>query len=74
MQHLKDLAGEELGRTIILTGRVPREQVIDYLAAMDVGSLPQSVDGVGSFRYTIKLSEYSGGTSADRGRRNSAGL
>jgi len=58
MQHLRQLAGDELGRTIILTGRVPREQVIDYLAAMDAGSLPQSVDGVGSFRYTIKLSEY----------------
>jgi hypothetical protein len=25
---------------------------------MDVGSLPQSVDGVGSFRYTTKISEY----------------
>ena len=25
---------------------------------MDVASLPQSVDGVGSFRYTTKLSEY----------------
>ena len=25
---------------------------------MDIASLPQSVDGVGSFRYTTKLSEY----------------
>jgi hypothetical protein len=25
---------------------------------MDVAGLPQSVDGVGSFRYTTKLSEY----------------
>jgi hypothetical protein len=25
---------------------------------MDVASLPQSVDGVGSFRYTTKISEY----------------
>jgi hypothetical protein len=25
---------------------------------MDIGSLPQSVDGVGSFRYTTKVSEY----------------
>src|SRR4051812_48928204 len=25
---------------------------------MDVGSLPQSVDQVGSFRYTTKISEY----------------
>jgi hypothetical protein len=25
---------------------------------MDVGSLPQTVDGVGAFRYTTKISEY----------------
>ena len=30
----------------------------DYLCAFDVGSLSQSVDPVGSFRYTTKLSEY----------------
>ncbi len=41
-----------------LTGRVARERVPDYLAAMDVATLPQSVDDVGSFRYTTKLSEY----------------
>ncbi|TMQ35357.1 MAG: glycosyltransferase family 1 protein [Planctomycetota bacterium] len=43
---------------MLLTGRVPRDQVPDYLAVMDVASLPQSVDQVGSFRYTTKLSEY----------------
>jgi hypothetical protein len=37
---------------------VPREDVPAYLAAFDVASLPQSVDGVGSFRYTTKVSEY----------------
>ena len=52
------LAGPKLGKTIFLPGHVPRNQVPDYLAAMDVGSLPQSVDRVGSFRYTTKLSEY----------------
>jgi len=56
--HLERAAGSELGGRVHLTGRVPRAQVPDYLAAMDVGSLPQSVDGVGSFRYTTKLSEY----------------
>ena len=30
----------------------------NHLAAFDLASLPQSVDGVGSFRYTTKLSEY----------------
>jgi len=57
-RELERLAGSALGDRVILTGRVGRDEVFDYLAAMDVGSLPQSVDGVGSFRYTIKLSEY----------------
>lgn len=56
--RLRDLAGEQLGRTIFLPGRVEYSRVPDYLAAMDVGSLPQSVDAVGSFRYTTKVSEY----------------
>jgi hypothetical protein len=57
-KHLEALAGERLGGSIILTGQVPRNEVPDYLAAMDMASLPQSLDGVGSFRYTTKLSEY----------------
>src|SRR5262249_31540693 len=56
--RLEQLAGKRLGRTVIFTGSVGRDVVPDYLAAMDVASLPQSVDGVGSFRYTTKLSEY----------------
>ncbi|WP_168735834.1 glycosyltransferase [Cohnella fermenti] len=43
---------------IRLIGRVPREEVPAYLSAMDLASLPQSVDQVGSFRYTTKISEY----------------
>jgi hypothetical protein len=58
MPYLEKLAGESLGRTIFLTGRVGRAQVPHYLAAMDLASLPQSVDEVGSFRYTTKLPEY----------------
>lgn len=56
--RLEELAGEDLGTRVLLPGRVPPEQVPDYLAAFDVGSLSQSVDPVGSFRYTTKLSEY----------------
>jgi hypothetical protein len=58
LPFLKSLAGEALDRTIFLPGRIAREEVPYYLAAMDVGSLPQSLDGVGSFRYTTKISEY----------------
>jgi glycosyltransferase involved in cell wall biosynthesis len=56
--RLETLAGKELGRRILLPGAVPRERVVAMLCAMDVGSLPQSVDEVGSVRYTTKLSEY----------------
>lgn len=58
LKHLEKIANGELGKRFFLTGRVPRTQVPDYLAAMDVASLPQSLDGVGSFRYTTKIAEY----------------
>jgi glycosyltransferase involved in cell wall biosynthesis len=55
---LENLAADRHGRTVLFTGRVPQAEIPDYLAAMDIGSLPQSVDGVGSFRFTTKISEY----------------
>jgi glycosyltransferase involved in cell wall biosynthesis len=58
LQRLRELAGDELGKRVLLPGRVAPELVPDYLAAFDAGSLSQSVDAVGSFRYTTKLSEY----------------
>jgi glycosyltransferase involved in cell wall biosynthesis len=51
-------AGAHLGERVLLPGAVPRDEVGAHLAAMDVASLPQSLDGVGSFRFTTKLSEY----------------
>lgn len=56
--HLEELAGDDLGTRVLLPGRVAPEQVPDFLSAFDAGSLSQSVDSVGSFRYTTKLSEY----------------
>ena len=58
LNRLRTLAGEEDGERILFPGRVPKEQVTSYLTAFDVASLPQSVDRVGSFRYTTKISEY----------------
>jgi glycosyltransferase involved in cell wall biosynthesis len=58
LARLRDIAGDRLGRTVLLPGPVPRDQVQAYLRAFDVGSLPQSVDQVGAIRYTTKLSEY----------------
>jgi hypothetical protein len=60
LAHLKRMTEDLTGDTVLFTGRVPRSEVPNYLAAMDVGSLPQSLDGVGSFRYTTKISEYLG--------------
>jgi glycosyltransferase involved in cell wall biosynthesis len=57
-ERLAELAGAELGRRVLLPGRVPPEEVADHLAAFDLASLPQSLDAVGAFRYTTKLSEY----------------
>ena len=57
-ERLREMAGPELGARILMPGRVAPGEVADYLAAFDVASLPQSVDGVGSFRYSTKLSEY----------------
>lgn len=58
LARLKAEAGSEAGVRVHFVGRVPREGLGRYYAAMDVASLPQSVDGVGAFRYTTKLSEY----------------
>jgi glycosyltransferase involved in cell wall biosynthesis len=51
-------AGPQLGARVHLAGRVSRDELGRYLAVLDVGSLPQSVDRIGAFRYTTKLSEY----------------
>jgi hypothetical protein len=57
-KRLCEMAGEQLGGRVLLLGHVAHEQIGDYLAAFDVACLPQSVDGVGAFRYSIKLAEY----------------
>lgn len=57
-ERLQREAGPLLGNRLILSGPVPRSEVAAHLVAMDIGSLPQSVDAVGGFRYTTKISEY----------------
>ncbi len=57
-ERLQAMAGDDLGGRILLPGRVAPQDVPDHLAAFDLASLPQSVDAVGSFRYTTKMSEY----------------
>jgi hypothetical protein len=58
LDRLKVLAGDDLGRRVFLPGPIAADQVVSHLAAMDVGSIPQSLDQVGAFRYTTKISEY----------------
>jgi len=58
MTHLKTAAAALPTGRVLFTGRIPQDALPAYYAAMDFGSLPQSVDAVGSFRYTTKLSEY----------------
>ena len=58
LDHLRRAAGSLLGGRVVLPGPIPQAEVPAYLSAFDVASLPQSIDGVGAFRYTTKVSEY----------------
>jgi Glycosyl transferases group 1 len=58
LERLRAAAGPELGRRVFIPGPVEPRFVESYLAAMDVGSLPQTLDPVGALRYTTKISEY----------------
>jgi hypothetical protein len=61
LPRLREEAARARPGSVVFTGRIPREDVAKYMAAMDIGCLPQSCDGVGSFRYTWKLIEYLAG-------------
>ena len=57
-EKLVELARGKGCDRVIFAGKVTQSEVAEYLCAMDIGSLPQTVDAVGSFRYTTKISEY----------------
>ena len=57
--RLEELAGRRISASVFCSlVACPRSRSLMYLAAFDAGSLSQSVDQVGAFRYTTKLSEY----------------
>ena len=58
LDRLRTMAGDLLGKRVFLPGPVPLEEVVPVMCAFDVASLPQSMDGVGMFRYTTKIAEY----------------
>ena len=43
---------------IVFTGRVPEEEVVGTLNAMDIGFITQTLDELGRYRLTTKLPEY----------------
>jgi glycosyltransferase involved in cell wall biosynthesis len=43
---------------VVFTGRLPEQDVVAAINAMDIGFVTQTLDGLGSFRLTIKLPEY----------------
>jgi glycosyltransferase involved in cell wall biosynthesis len=57
-ERLEALTTQLTLSNVYLPGSVARADVGAHLDAIDVASLPQSVDGVGAFRFTTKLSEY----------------
>jgi hypothetical protein len=58
LERLRRAAGDALGKKVFVIGPIDHREVPNFLSSIDVAVLPQSVDGVGSFRYTTKLSEY----------------
>lgn len=58
LPHLRAAAGDLLGKRVFLPGPVSLDRVMPALSTMDAASLPQTVDGIGMYRYTTKLPEY----------------
>ena len=48
----------ELKSRVVLTGKLPADEVPRALQAFDVGFVTQTLDGLGSYRLTTKLPEY----------------
>jgi len=57
-EELERRVPHHLQERVIFAGRVPADEVVDTLNAMDVGFITQTLDGLGSFRLTTKLPEY----------------
>ena len=55
---LKERIPESWRDRVAFTGRVPEDEVVDTLNAMDVGFIAQTIDQLGRYRLTTKLPEY----------------
>lgn len=56
--HLESRVPDRYKDRVVFTGRVPEEEVVDTLNAMDVGFITQTLDELGRYRLTTKLPEY----------------
>ncbi|WP_309710763.1 glycosyltransferase [Armatimonas sp.] len=43
---------------VVFTGRLPENEVVEAINAMDIGFITQTLDALGSYRLTTKLPEY----------------
>lgn len=55
LEKLKSICNKE---KVSFTGQVKRSDLWKYYRVMDIGSLPQSLDQLGIYRYSTKLAEY----------------
>lgn len=56
--RLEQLVPDRLRGRIVFTGRLPQEDVVQAMQAMDIGFITQTLDALGSYRLTTKLPEY----------------
>jgi Glycosyl transferases group 1 len=56
--RLEERVPAALRDRILFTGRLPEDEVVGAMNAMDIGFITQTLDSLGSYRLTTKLPEY----------------
>lgn len=56
--RLEERVPPALKGRVVFTGRLPEDEVVGAMNAMDVGFITQTLDALGSYRLTTKLPEY----------------
>ncbi len=56
--RLERQVSDGLRGRIVFTGRLPQEDVVQAMQAMDIGFITQTLDALGNYRLTTKLPEY----------------
>lgn len=58
LEYLKQRVPDALRSRIVFTGRLPQEEVVTAMQAMDIGFITQTLDALGNYRLTTKMPEY----------------